>query len=321
MKRLILVAIVLTTLASSVWSQDWKKGKIGNVEWNCDALAKVIAEFGGEHYLIIDGSAATVQELFAVRAPNCGIEFEPVSGIVFVEFTHDWTKNITAEYFYKCDLVRDMVAKYGNLEIRRDGDIVHTLLSYHQSELPVCVPRHLIVKRYSNLFECADSSCEKLRRVLRGEVLEVVGIQEDWYEVATDDGSAFVFNFHVVPGPYDIIQPDEQFVLRSGPECVIVPVTSGDAVSLVLILRTGPALYDMTVGLYRPLEDTVLRVEKEVENTFTNDNQTYIIQRYHSSINFPTGIYTIAITLDQATYRVGFNMVQEAAYIVHVGCN
>ena len=168
---------------------------------------------------------------------------------------------------------------------------------------------------------CADRNCEKLRRVVLGEVLEVLGIQEDWYEVATDDGSAFVYNFHVVPGPYDIIQPDEQFVLRSGTECIIVPVTSGDEISHVSILSAGPALNDMTVDLYRPLDDTVLKVEEEVKKTFTDNNQPYIIQRYHWNVKFPTGIYTIAITLDEATFRVGFKMEQEAAHIVHVYCN
>ena len=66
--RLILVAIVLTTLASSVWSQDWTKSGIGNVEWNCDALAVAIMDFGDVYYLIIDGSAVTVKELFVVRS-------------------------------------------------------------------------------------------------------------------------------------------------------------------------------------------------------------------------------------------------------------
>ena len=319
--RLILVAIVLTTLASSVWSQDWTKSGIGNVEWNCDALAVAIMDFGDEYYLIIDGSAVTVKELFAIRSQNCGIEIDPITGTAFIEFTDDWTQNATGEYFYKCEPVLDMVEAYGDLQIMRGDDNPKTLLRYHQIDVPECVPRHLIVKRHSILFECADRSRDSVQRVLRGEVLEVVGIQEDWYEVATDDGTAFVFNFHVVPGPYDIIQPDEQFALRSGPKCVIVPVISGDEISYVSILRTGPALKDMTVDLYRPLDDTVLRVEKEVENTFTNDNQPYIIQRYHSSIKFPTGIYTIAITLDEATYRVGFNMKHEAANIVHVGCN
>lgn len=321
MKKLFLIAIVLVTLANTATAQEWTVGHNENNQWNCDSLDKIIADFAEAFYIIIDGKVSTVEEIFAVRAPGCEIEHPPVTGTAVMELTHDWTRNLSGDYLYKCELVLEMVKKHGDLELMRIGNEVFTFLHYHQNDVPLCVPRHVIVKQNGYLRECADSSCDWIWGILIGEVLEVVGIRDGWYEVAHNEKTAFVDSADVVPGPYDIIEPEEQFVLGLGTDCALASRIHGDEVMYIATVKAGPAQNDMDVHLYLPFDEEALEIDQVVNKRFTDNNSTYILQHHPSNVIYPTGIYTIEISIGGGTYRVGFNAQKKAVYVIHVACN
>ena len=331
----ILVLILLATPASA---QDWQRGWKGNVVYNCDAVNGAIADVGdefyiirgadsltpgdgtAEHYLLTDVDVVTVAESLLARAPGCGTAPESDDGIVDIYNPDAWKKNITGEYFYQCDVVRAIVAAYGELEFRRDGDRRHTVLGFYQEDAPDCVPRYVVTVNHSNVFECADSDCEQLTRIMRWQALPVVGLSEGWYEIALEEETGFVAATDVAPGPLGLLQVDEQHILHYA-DCIMVPQRKPEEFRYIAIIRGGPAYREMEVALYKPAVDTALEIHEEINGEFSNNGQPYVLQLYSRADYFPTGVYIVELTWKGLSFRYGFNAQEHALYYIHVYCN
>ena len=159
MKSRILWLIAMALMLTPAGAQDWQRGSMGNVEYNCDAIMGIIADVGAiyfiiagtdsltpgdgeaEHYLLTDVGVVTVAESLLGRAPGCGTAIVEDDAVLDIYEPDRWKLNITREYFYQCDVVRAIVAAHGDLEFRRDGDRRHTVIGFYQEDAPECLPR------------------------------------------------------------------------------------------------------------------------------------------------------------------------------------
>ena len=338
MKKTLIAGMLLLLFVTSAYAQDWQRGAKGNVKYNCDAVKGAIADVGAEyyvvrgtdtltpgdgtaeHYILTDVNVVTVAQSLLVRAPGCGTAPETDDGIAEIYNPDAWVQNITGDYLYQCDVVRAIVAAYGKLEFRRDGDRHHTVLGFYQEDVPDCVPRYVITINHSYVLECADSDCDQLTRIMRWLAWPVVGVSEGWYEIALEDETGFVAASDVAPGPLGLLQEDEQHVLQYA-ECIMVPERKPEEYRYIAVIKGGPAYREMDVALYKPAIDTALEIQEEVESEFSNNGQPYILQIYSRADHFPTGVYTVELTWNGLTFRYGFHAQEHALYYIHVYCN
>lgn len=336
MKTKLFWMIAMFVLATGAGAQDWQRGLMGNVEYNCDAVMGAIAEVGplyyiilgtddltpgdgdAEHYILTDISVVTVAESLLGRAPGCGEAIVVDDEVVDIYEPERWKLNITSEYFYQCDVVRRLVALVGDLEFRRDGDRHHTVIGYYQEDAPDCVPRYVIAKRDNDLLECADSSCESLGNISRGSALPVIGLHEGWYEVAQGEGAGFVSEAEVMPGPLALLQVDENHVMQYA-DCIFSPQHKAAERRYIAFIKAGLAYQEIDVALYPPLSDTALTILEERDRKFSGSDNPYILQLY-APVNFSPGIYIIELTINDLSFRFGFDAANDDMYHIHVYC-
>ena len=338
MKKNLFCLFVLILLATPALAQDWQRGWAGKVEYNCDAVNGVVADFGdellviggiddltpgagdAEHYLLTGVGVSTVAESMLGRAPSCGAAPEESDGIIDVYEPDRWLKNITNDYFYQCDIVRAIVAAYGKLDFRRDGDRHHTVIGFYQEDAPACVPRYVVTKVHSDIYACAGSDCEKTGRVMRWLAWQVVGLSEGWYEIALDDGTGFINAADVAPGPLGMLKVDEQHQLQYA-ECIMVPQRKPDEFRHIAVIKGGPAYQEMGVAIHKPATDTALDIIEELEGEFSNNGQPYILQLHTPIEHYPNGVYTVELSWEGLTFSFGFHAEEQALYYIHVYCN
>jgi hypothetical protein len=337
-KNKLILMIAIALLATAAGAQDWQSGSMGNVEYNCEAIMGAIGEVGAlyyvilgtddltpgdgdaEHYVLSDVTVATVAESLLARAPGCGTAHVLDDDVIDIYEPDAWKPNITRDYMYQCDVVRAIVAAYGHLDFRREGDRHHTVIGFYQEDAPDCVPRYVIATRLVPILECADHSCKRSSRLRRGQALPVVGLSDGWYEVAFDNETGFVSEDLVEPGPLAILQEDEQFSLQYA-DCLLVQQRRERDYRYVAVLKAGPAYKDMEVALYMPLSDAALEIYEENEGEFSNNGQPYILQMPPPELAYPTGIYTIELTLGDLIFRYGFEATEKGLHYIHVYCN
>ena len=338
MKSNIIGILLLILLATPASAQDWQRGWKGKVEYNCDAINGAIADVGdeyyvirgagdltpgdvdAEHYLLTDVDVVTVAESLLGRAPGCGTAPESLEDVVHLYNPEAWKPNITREYLYQCDVARAIVANYGDLEFRRDGDRRHTVLAFFQEDAPDCVPRFVVTQVHSDIFACADSSCEKTSRVMRWQAFAVVGLSEGWYEIALEDETGFVAASDVAPGPLGLLQLGEQHTLQYA-DCIMVAEREPRDYRYIAILKSGPAYREIEVALYKPATETALEITEELDREFSNNAQPYILQVHSPADHYPTGAYIVELTWEGLTLRYGLNVQERAIYYIHVYCN
>lgn len=338
MKGKLILVFALALMVTGAGAQDWQSGWKGNVEYNCEAVMGAVADVGAayyvilgtddltpgdgdaEHYVLTDVNVVTVAESLLNRAPGCGTVTVVDDEVVDIYEPDRWKLNITREYFYQCDVVRAIVAAYGDLDFRRDGDRHHTVIGFYQEDAPACVPRYVIAKRNNPILECAERSCERLSRFLRGQALPVIGLSDGWYEVDFGDETGFVGAANATPGPLGILQEDEQHVLQYA-DCIMAPQRRTKDYRYVAILKAGPAYQDVEVALYPPMSETELDIYEENEGKFSNDGQPYILQMHEPDFVYITGLYTVELTWNELVFNFGIDVTEEDLYYVHVYCN
>lgn len=161
MKRLcyVLIAIALCTTA---FAQDWELDSDGGAYYNCEVLKSVVAEYGDQAFVQLDGADYTVAEYFASTVPGCDTGSEAVVQAALETYT------VT---------VQDVV----------------------------------------NLRECATTSCSRVGVALSGDTLEVVGEDGDWLEVKHENTTVFIAGWlttRLVDAPTGLLA-DFQFNARS----------------------------------------------------------------------------------------------------------
>ncbi len=338
MKNNIFWMFVLILLATPASAQDWQRGSMGNVEYNCDAVNGAVADYGDElyvirgadslipeggaeeHYVLAGVDMVTVAESMLGRAPGCGTASETNERIVDIYDPHAWQPNITHDYLYQCDVARAIAADYGDLEFRRDGDRHHTVLSFFQEDAPDCVPPYVTTTVYADIFACASSDCEKTDRIMRWLAWKVVGLSDGWYEIALEGGTGFVAAADVAPGPLALLQEDI-LNFTSYADCDMFVDRRPLERRELAIVRGGQAYQDIEVLLYKPATDTALEISQVFEGEFSGSGKPYIGQAYSSADYFPTGVYIVELTWNGRTFRYGFDAQDNALYLIQFYCD
>ena len=273
-----------------------------------------------EHYVLTDVSVVTVAESLLGRAPGCGTALVEDDEVVDIYEPEKWKLNITREYFYQCDVVRAIVAAYGDLDFRRDGDRHHTVIGFYQEDARECVPRYVVTKVHSDVFACAASDCEKINRVMRWQAWRVVGLSEGWYEVELEGETGFIAASDVMPGPYALLQVDQHHVSQYH-DCTLFVDRKPEDYRYVAILKAGPAYQEIEVALYKPAIDTPLEIVKESHGEFNDSGEPYILQINSRADHFPIGAYIIELTWNGRIFRYGLDVQEHALFLIHVYCN
>ena len=331
-----LIAILL--LATSAGAQDWQPGSMGNVEYNCDAVMGVIDDVGivyylilgtddltpgdgdAEHYILTDISVVTVAESLLVRATGCGEAIVVDDKVLDIYEPEKWKPNVTREYLYQCDVVRAIVARFGDLEFRRDGDRHHTVIDFYQEDAQECIPSYVVTKVHSDVYACAESDCEKIDRIMRWQAWPVVGLSEGWYELALEDKTGFVAEADVMPGPSGILQVDQLHVSRYH-DCELFVDRLPEDYRYIATLKAGPAYEEIELALYKPAIDTPVEIVKESLSEFNDSGEPYILQMYSRADHFPMGAYIIELTWNGRIFRYGLEVQDRALFVIHVYCN
>lgn len=245
----------------------------------------------------------------------------------------EWAKGKDGVFEFNCDLINDIIEDYGDEDFVRYEGKDSELAGFFEELVPDClatdaeeeskvagdVEFSVIVNGNINLRSCAGTNCDVVGQATDGSVLEVIGQEEDWYEVIFDGETAFIASWLTTRGPDAVIETGERYMIESN-GCIVVPDAKRGDMDVNVII-TGDRLNDTVVDLYRPNDQYALQVDTQLDKTFIDTGDVYIHQLYRWNVSFPTGLYTIEVTLDDETARIGWNVTERAQYNVYVLCS
>lgn len=266
MKKIILLWVLALIGVMPLVAQDWVEGVDGTLEFDCDVLTEIVADYNDAEFVKTDKGTASIADFFADLVPDC----------VTVEESDTVTTNAESDF-------------------------------------------SVIVNGNINLRSCAGTNCDVVGQSADGSVLEVVGEEDDWYEVNFGGGTAFIASWLTTRGPDALIETGERYDIESN-GCIIVPEPKRGDMDVNVII-TGDRLSDVVVDIYRPNDQYALRVDTQLDKTFIDTGEVYVLQVYRWNMSFPIGLYTIEVTLDDETHRIGWNLTERADYNVFVLCN
>ena len=140
-------------------------------------------------------------------------------------YAQDWVLDSDGTGQYNCDVVRSVVAEYGDQVYFQSDDAKYTVAEYYNSTIPGCdltsgaaayvsEESYIVtVQDVVNLRECASRSCSWVGSARSGDMLEVIGEDGDWLEVKHKDATAFIAGWlttRVVDAPAGLLA-DFQF--------------------------------------------------------------------------------------------------------------
>ncbi|MBW4437898.1 MAG: SH3 domain-containing protein [Pleurocapsa minor GSE-CHR-MK-17-07R] len=179
----------------------------------------------------------------------------------------------------------------------------------------------VVVNSNANLRSCAGTTCDVVGQVAAGDVLEVLGTEEDWYHIRTEAGDeAYIANFLVTRGPDEILTLEEWYQDEETDCEVQISNDRGDMDMYILI--AGENQDNVVVDLYRPNETRALPVAgQNLAEFIDSEGEFYIYQYYSWSIGWPLGMYNIEYAIDDVTRRLGFEVSERGEYTVRVYCS
>jgi hypothetical protein len=176
----------------------------------------------------------------------------------------------------------------------------------------------VVVDGNVNLRGCAGTDCDIVGQASDGELLTVIGQEGDWYEVETDDGTAFIASFLTTRGPDAVIQTDEAY-LDVATGCIIVfDIRRGD--SDLRFIISGDGRNDVVVDIFRPNENNPLPVQGQLDKTFIDTGEPYIDQYYRFNTGWSLGVYQIELQYNGEISRVAWEMEDRGEYNIFVVC-
>lgn len=241
----------------------------------------------------------------------------------------------TDEVEYNCDLVRTLIAEYGDEPLAR-GVVgvpgIASLIEFFANRAPLCIRSDtsaltespavfkVTVKSAVNLRDCASTECEKVGATAAGDILEVLGQDGEWYQVRFDGGVAWIAGWLTTRLPDAVIEGEQAFLFEDA-GCIIAPRSKRSSDMDINIIITGDRMSDVRVDLYRPDTDKPLRVEGQLDKTFIDTGDTYIYQYYYWNVWWPTGIYHIEVDMDGQVAKIAWNVTERDDYSVFVSCD
>ena len=339
MKRGLIAALFAFMLVAPVAGQEWAPDALGSMAYNCFLLDHIIGDFGDEAYLTRAGVEVSVEDTLLQLASGCKTTIDADTELAYLELIRSWPFIYRDENSYHCETVDAIVAAYGGFDFQRTENSAYSVFDYHQKKAPYCLPRSVIAAKDLQLRDCLDGPCETNQYMLRGETLPVVDrvVEDDetWYEVArefkhyleveADDATAFVNASDVAPGPAGFVELDgAYYILHEDhrPHCQVHPRREDAPFVHISAIKAGAAYKDLLVTMTAPLTESPMPIKDEPERTFSDSGDPYIHQLYEPMIIAKgKGVFTIDLTLDGITYRLGFDLTEPGIYRFHLYCN
>ena len=243
----------------------------------------------------------------------------------------DWGEGFDDDIEYNCELVNSIIKEYGDQPYHREDGEVLTFAEFHATAAPGCVANveteapartanfRVTVKSSVNLREGAGTSFKLAGQAKPGDILEVVAEDGDWYEIEFGRGTAFIAGWLTTRLPDAIVETDEPYAIAET-NCVVLPDSSRSTDMDINFVIAGERQTDVVVDLYAPTKEEALRVDRQLDKTFIDTGDTYVLQVYRWNQWFPIGIYTIEVTIDGDAYKIAWNVAERAEYNVHVYC-
>lgn len=194
---------------------------------------------------------------------------------------------------------------------------------------PVVMPRaeetpsdeplfNIIPNSTMNLRSCASTDCEKVGQAQGGELMPVYAVEGEWYQVQTDDGLAWIAGWLTTRGPDALIKTEEIHRDENTGCAVVVDGKRGDRDFAIIL--AGAKNDDVNVDVFRPNESVPLRVQAQLDKTFIDTGDPYILQYYSWRIGWPNGLYRFEISLNDNTSMLAWQMEEGGDYNLHVYC-
>jgi len=145
-------------------------------------------------------------------------------------------------------------------------------------------------------------------------------VDGDWYEIKLDSGTAFILSSLTTRGPDDVIKVDEPYLDVPTGCYIVFDMKRGDMD--VHFILSGKKQSDILVDIYRPKETRPLKVEAQLEKTFTDTNEPYIYQYYSYNVSWPSqGRYQLELTFNGKTRTLAWEFGTRGAYNIFVQCD
>lgn len=184
---------------------------------------------------------------------------------------------------------------------------------------PTTVLFNVVVNGNANLRECAGTSCAIAGTAQAGDLLPVVAVDGDWYQVQRDGGTVFINAQLVSRGPDAVITLDEAHVDVNTSCLVAFDISRGDMDMNVII--AGEGRNDVVVDLFRPNESRPLTVEAQYDKTFSDTGDPYVHQVYQWNVGWPEGTYQLEIIRDDVVSRLAWERGERGDYNIFVVCS
>jgi len=178
---------------------------------------------------------------------------------------------------------------------------------------------NVVVDGNVNVRDCGSTSCKVVGQATDGQVLVVVGQDNEWYEVEWGSDTAFIASWLTTRGPDVVVNLYEGYI---DPEtgCILMLNTRRGGSDLGLAI-SGKRRDEVLADVYRPGNNAPTRVDAQFDKTFIDTGQPYIHQSYYLTSWWPTGVYEIGLTLAGRSSRIGFNIPESGDHTIFVMCD
>lgn len=301
-RSIIAFVLVFLLTGTAVFAQEgsWQTSEDGTIEFNCDTLDEVLEALNEGQNAIDD----VIDSPFARFDGNTVSATEYIGMIALLLFAKDdeaefGSDDVFAPAMEACANVSGN-AGTANANVA-DADTFD-----------------VIVNGDVNLRSCAGTECSVVGRAANGSLLTVLAVEGDWYQVETEDGTAYIAAWLTSRGPDAIISVDEAY-LDPKTGCIIAfDIKRGD-MDMNLIL-SGSDRGRVVADLYRPNETAPVRVEGQLDKTFIDTGDPYIHQYYSWNAWWPNGVYQLEVTRDGETSRLAWELETQGDYNIFVYC-
>lgn len=298
-----LMFIFNQVLAQNANSDEWQAGA-NNLEYNCETLKGLLAALDKNDALAL----ADLGETAIVRT-KAGDE-TTVNAYVGTLVLHSLSVND------EISINADDLLNLASTACSEDTTAADTNTNTSTSVDPFPI----VVNGDVNLRSCAGTTCDVVQVAKNGSLLTVIGTDGDWYEVQLDDGTtAFIASRLTTAGPDAVISVDESYTDEKTGCLIAFDMKRGDAE--VQLILAGDKRGDLLADLYRPNETRPLRVEAQLDKTFIDTGDPYILQYYRYNVSWPTGVYQLELTLNGETSKLAWELETRGNYNVFVVCN
>jgi hypothetical protein len=300
-KRILLVGM-LSFLSVAALAEDWQEGT-GGTEYDCDLLAQALEAVESDDPADM---SALGRETFARTSSGAEINLYEYMGLVAATVVQIPNNTLTPDILFLAAT---------NACNPEDSTTSNASSSNATGE----VLFNVVVNDGANLRSCPGTNCDVVRQARAGEILAVLAVDGEWYQVEDEDGPAFIADFLVSRGPDVVIDVDEGYNDEELGCIIVFDIKRGD--TDLNIVMAGKNQGDLVVDLFRPNTTTALPVEAQLDKTFIDTGDPYILQYYRYNTSWPLGDYKLEVELDGVSRLFGFAMEEKGDYTIHIYCD